>query len=153
MWNIHCITATCPQITAKRVNKNLLQEPHTSACACARGCACASYRVNQAAVYEPSCDRLQALRRKRDKTNSGFALLVFHILKAAVDVGVKCGTFLFFFVSKSFLWVHDCLRARRPILIQRQTETESVCAHGGITVFLYCRGGFFCCWQKQLQPA
>lgn len=69
------------------------------------------------AACRASSGRTQAPRRKHDKTDSGFALLVFHILKRAVDVGVKRGTFL----SKSFLWVHDRLRARRPVLIPRQT--------------------------------
>lgn len=105
------------------------------------GCVCVCYRVIHVAVYRASSGRMQAPRRKHDKTDSGFVLLVFHILKRAVDVGVKCGTFL----SKSFLWVHDCLRARRPVLIPRQTY---VC----VCVFV-CKLHFYigCFWEKQLK--
>lgn len=45
--------------------------------------------VAAACVCRASSGRNQALRRKHDRIDSGFVLLVFHILNQAVDVVVN----------------------------------------------------------------
>lgn len=73
-------------------------------------------------VGRPSSGRIQALCRKHSRTDSGFVLLVFHILKWEVDVVVKCRKF-----TKSSLLIHDCLRAIRAVPILTAVLRVCVC--------------------------
>ncbi len=73
-------------------------------------------------VCEASSGRIQPLHRKHDRTNSGFVLLVFHMLKQAVDIVVKCRKF-----TKSSLWIHECLRDIRAVLILATGMCVCVC--------------------------